>query len=128
MESGENFASLSRLIGRNDAYIQQYLRKGTPRSFRERERRALARYFSVPESMLGGMAEEFEAECGDLIPIARSPVHGAAGTWSHAERGNPATLFCVRSGLAQIPDRFVGVKAVGDPGRGRFHGANVERR
>lgn len=30
-ERGENFASLSRLIGRKDAYIQQYLRKGTPR-------------------------------------------------------------------------------------------------
>ena len=52
-ERSENFAGLSRMIGRNDAYIQQYLRKGTPRQLKERERRILARYFQVPESILG---------------------------------------------------------------------------
>jgi phage repressor protein C with HTH and peptisase S24 domain len=78
-ERGENFASLSRLIGRNDAYIQQYLRKGTPRQLKERERRTLARYFQIPESMLGGLPDDAEAEYGELVPVARVPVRASAG-------------------------------------------------
>jgi phage repressor protein C with HTH and peptisase S24 domain len=78
-ERGENFAALSRLIGRNDAYIQQYLRKGTPRTLKERERRMLARYFQVPESMLGGLPEDAAAQFGELIPVARVSVRASAG-------------------------------------------------
>ena len=73
-ERGENFASLSRLIGRNDAYIQQYLRKGTPRQLKERERRTLARYFQIPESLLGGMPDDDAAAYGQLVPVMRSAV------------------------------------------------------
>jgi len=79
VERGANFASLSRLIGRNDAYIQQYLRKGTPRTLKERERRTLARYFQVPESMLGGLPEDEAAAYGELVPVTRSPVRASAG-------------------------------------------------
>ncbi len=79
IERGENFASLSRLIGRNDAYIQQYLRKGTPRTLPERERRTLARYFQVSETMLGGLPEDERAVFGQLIPVTRSPVRASAG-------------------------------------------------
>ena len=67
------------MIGRNDAYIQQYLRKGTPRQLRERERRALARYFKVPESLLGGMPDDSVAEFGQLVPILRTAVRASAG-------------------------------------------------
>ena len=78
-ERGENFAALSRLIGRNDAYIQQYLRKGTPRQLKERERRILARYFQIPESTLGGLPEDSGAEYGELVPVTRTPVRASAG-------------------------------------------------
>src|SRR4029453_12953294 len=83
-ERGENFASLSRLIGRNDAYIQQYLRKGTPRLLKERERRTLARYFQIPESMLGGLPDDAEAEFGELVPVLRTPVRVSAGPGTFA--------------------------------------------
>ena len=53
-ERGEDYASLSRLIGRNPAYIQQFIKRGTPRKLAEDDRSALARYFNVPEEMLGG--------------------------------------------------------------------------
>lgn len=53
-ERGENYADLSRLIGRNPAYIQQFIKRGTPRKLDEEDRRVLARYFGVPEQMLGG--------------------------------------------------------------------------
>ena len=29
-DRGDDFASLSRLIGRNSAYIQQFIKRGTP--------------------------------------------------------------------------------------------------
>lgn len=61
-ERGENYADLSRLIGRNPAYIQQFIKRGTPRKLDEDDRRVLARYFGVPEAMLGG------ASTGGALP------------------------------------------------------------
>jgi phage repressor protein C with HTH and peptisase S24 domain len=84
-EQGENFASLSRMIGRNDAYIQQYLRKGTPRQLKERERRALALYFRIPESLLGGMPDDGGAEFGQLVPVFRMAVRGSPGSGAPTE-------------------------------------------
>lgn len=53
-ERGADFATLSRLIGRNPAYIQQYVRRGSPRLLAESDRRALAEFLDVDESRLGG--------------------------------------------------------------------------
>jgi len=53
-ERGENYGALSRLLGRNAAYIQQYIKRGTPRKLDETDRRTLARYFGVDEALLGG--------------------------------------------------------------------------
>ncbi|MFZ2996875.1 S24 family peptidase [Sphingobium sp.] len=55
-DRGENYADLSRLIGRNPAYIQQFIKRGTPRKLDEEDRRVLARYFGVAEQALGGVA------------------------------------------------------------------------
>lgn len=93
VERGENFASLSRLVGRNDAYIQQYLRKGTPRQLKERERRTLARYFQIPESMLGGLPDDSAAEFGALVPVARVPVRASAGPGAMQGEENPRPYF-----------------------------------
>lgn len=56
VERGENYADLSRLIGRNPAYIQQFIKRGTPRKLDEDDRRILARYFGVQEAVLGASA------------------------------------------------------------------------
>ncbi len=77
-ERGEDFAGLSRMLGRNAAYIQQYVRRGVPRRLKEEERRKLARYFAVSESLLGGPAEEPSAATG-LISVKRHPVSVSAG-------------------------------------------------
>lgn len=53
-ERGENYADLSRLLKRNPAYIQQFIKRGTPRKLDEEDRRVLARYFGIAEDMLGG--------------------------------------------------------------------------
>ncbi|MFA7441101.1 MAG: S24/S26 family peptidase [Sphingomonadaceae bacterium] len=55
-ESGQGYAALSRLLGRNPAYIQQYIKRGVPRSLGESERTRLAQHFGVPEHFLGAPA------------------------------------------------------------------------
>jgi SOS-response transcriptional repressor LexA len=77
-ERGEDFAGLSRMLGRNPAYIQQYVRRGVPKRLKEEERRKLARYFSVSESVLGGPPDELVGHDG-LMSIKRHPVTVSAG-------------------------------------------------
>ena len=84
-ERGESLAGLSRLLGRNDAYIQQFLRKGSPRRLPEAERRTLARYFAIPDTMLGGPAIDPALEMGALVAVSRSAVRASAGAGAMAE-------------------------------------------
>ena len=56
-DRGEDYASLSRLLGRNSAYIQQFIKRGIPRKLDEDDRRILADYFGVSQQLLGGPAE-----------------------------------------------------------------------
>jgi SOS-response transcriptional repressor LexA len=78
-EQGVSFAELSRVIGRNAAYLQQYVRRGSPRELAERDRALLARFFGVPEARLGGREAEGLAE------IARLDVSASAGPGRLAE-------------------------------------------
>ncbi|TGX54103.1 phage repressor protein [Sphingomonas gei] len=78
-EQGASFSELSRVIGRNPAYLQQYVRRGSPRELAERDRALLARFFGVAESRLGGR----EAE--GLTEIARLDVRASAGPGRLAE-------------------------------------------
>lgn len=52
-ESGRSLAYLSGVIGRNASYLQQYLKRGSPRVLPEMDRRLLAAYFDVDETELG---------------------------------------------------------------------------
>ena len=58
---GASLAGLSELIGRNSTYLQQFVRKGSPRKLEETDRRVLARFFGVDESTLGA-PEDFSPE------------------------------------------------------------------
>jgi hypothetical protein len=77
-ERGDDFAGLSRMLGRNAAYIQQFVRRGVPKRLGEEERRKLARYFAVPETLLGGPPGEPPATNG-LVSVVRHPVIVSAG-------------------------------------------------
>ena len=57
VEHGTSLAALSALLGRNSSYLQQFVRKGSPRKLEEGDRKTLARYFGVAESELGGSEE-----------------------------------------------------------------------
>lgn len=68
-DRGENYADLSRFIGRNPAYIQQFIKRGTPRKLDEGDRQKLARYFGVPEQALGGVATSAAPSGGRMRQI-----------------------------------------------------------
>ncbi|ANU08329.1 S24 family peptidase [Paraurantiacibacter namhicola] len=53
-----SLAALSRLIGRNPTYLQQFVRKGSPRKLEEQDRRKLAEFFGVAEAELGATGEK----------------------------------------------------------------------
>ena len=52
-QAGSSLASLSAMIGRNPSYLQQFVRKGSPRKLEEQDRRKLAEFFGVSEAELG---------------------------------------------------------------------------
>ena len=55
---GEDYASLSRLLGRNASYVQQFIKRGVPRRLSESDRRILASHFGIAEHLLGGFLLE----------------------------------------------------------------------
>jgi phage repressor protein C with HTH and peptisase S24 domain len=79
-EKGSSLAALSRMLGRNPSYLQQYISKGSPRKLEEEDRRRLAQFFGVSEAELGG-AEEISsaADDGQWVELARLPVEASAG-------------------------------------------------
>lgn len=70
---GASYAALSRMLRRNDAYLQQYVRRGTPRLLAERDRKLLAAYLRVDEAELGGAGGPVLAE------VRRLEVEASAG-------------------------------------------------
>jgi hypothetical protein len=55
-DRGHDYQRISRLIGRNAAYIQQYIKRGSPRRLDEADRRRIAAFLDVPDTLLGGPA------------------------------------------------------------------------
>jgi phage repressor protein C with HTH and peptisase S24 domain len=93
-DSGQDYAGLSRLIGRNPAYIQQFIRRGTPKRLDEEDRRTLAAFFGVADEQLGGPAADKPPLAsaaaaaalgpGDLVLVPRLDVAASAGPGSEA--------------------------------------------
>lgn len=86
-ERGEDYSSLSRLIGRNAAYIQQFIKRGTPRKLDEDDRRTIARYLGVSEALLGGPSgSESEDSTDGMIKVPRLDVGASAGHGAITDR------------------------------------------
>ena len=117
-ERGEDFAGLSRMLGRNSAYIQQYVRRGVPKRLKEEERRKLARYFAVSEAVLGGPPDELIGRDG-LLSIKRHPVTVSAGPGAivSEEQGRPYFGFdesWLKALTATSPGKLSIVRVEGD--------------
>jgi phage repressor protein C with HTH and peptisase S24 domain len=52
-----SLSKLSAMLGKNPSYLQQYVRKGSPRRLEEHDRGMLARFFGVDEVELGKAKE-----------------------------------------------------------------------
>ena len=91
--SGDDFASVSRMLGRNAAYIQQYIKRGSPKVLPEKDRRALADFYHIDERLLGGMSPAAQpktspnalSDTGGLISIRQLDVGASAGPGSHTD-------------------------------------------
>ena len=86
-QRGDNYADLSRLLGRNAAYIQQFIKRGTPRKLDERDRQTLARYFGIDEVTLGGslpLSSASPQPRGEpvVVPVPRLTLGASAGAGS----------------------------------------------
>lgn len=87
-ERGTSLSALSRLIGRNETYLQQFIRKGSPKHLLESDRRTLAEFFGVAESEIGGPEEisynpsvklPLSAQDHEWIMVPRLPLGASAG-------------------------------------------------
>lgn len=77
---GVSLSSLSRLIGRNGTYLQQFIRKGSPRKLLEGDRRTLAEFFGVAESEIGGTEEK------SYNPAVKLPISARDDEWIRVPR------------------------------------------
>lgn len=83
-----SLATLSRVVGRNLAWMQQYLRRGTPKLLPEQERATLARFFGVAESALGGPSAPTLVRVPELgITVSAGPGRFATGERAAASAG-----------------------------------------
>lgn len=89
IEQGVSLSALSALIGRNSTYLQQFVRKGSPRKLEEQDRRRLAEFLGVAESELGAPEYNSSASVNALpgkrgnnpvwLDIPRLAVEASAG-------------------------------------------------
>lgn len=96
---GVSLAQLSALLGRNSTYLQQFVRKGSPRKLEETDRRTLARFFGVEEAELGA-PEDFSPETaqarpprGEWVDVPRLPLGASAGAGALAFDEAPIGAF-----------------------------------
>lgn len=86
------YSGLSRLLGRNSSYIQQFMRKGSPRHLDERDRSVLARFFGVEESVLGGPTR-FTGPVVELIQVPILNIEASAGHGALADMEAKSAQF-----------------------------------
>ena len=115
-DRGEDYAALSRLLGRNPAYIQQFIRRGSPRRLAEQDRKLLARYLGVDESLLGGPPAANVP--GELVAVPRLAVEASAGPGALGAREETLSRFGFDArwlrGIASAPANVSAISVRGD--------------
>ncbi len=121
-ERGDSSVALSRLLGRNAAYVQQFIKRGVPRKLDEDDRRTLARYYGVPEAMLGGLVETVPSALtrkrNGLISIPQMSVGASAGPGALPDSERVEARFGFDAGwlrrLTASPDLVSAIRVEGD--------------
>lgn len=89
-KGGYGYATISRLLGRNSAYVQQFIKRGSPRKLDDDDRRTLACFFGVDEQVLGGPANPVN---DGMVGIPVLDVEASAGFGAIAASENAQTRF-----------------------------------
>lgn len=82
---GVSLTALSDLLGRNPSYLQQFIRKGSPRKLEEQDRATLAQFFGVAEEELREAQEKSYVEprgsgdSGEWVEVPRLDLGASAG-------------------------------------------------
>jgi phage repressor protein C with HTH and peptisase S24 domain len=82
---GVSLSALSDLLGRNPSYLQQFIRKGSPRKLEEQDRATLAQFFGVAEEELRDAQENSYVkplkprESGEWVEVPRLDLGASAG-------------------------------------------------
>ncbi|ALH79033.1 peptidase S24 [Sphingopyxis macrogoltabida] len=91
-EKGVDYAQLSARIGRNPAYIQQFIKRGSPRRLAEQDRARIAAYLGVSEALLGGavqrVAAPSRARGADMVLVPKLAIGASAGAGASVD-GEP---------------------------------------
>ena len=85
-----SLARLSQMLGKNPSYLQQFVRKGSPRKLEEQDRGMLARFFGVAEDELGRSKENSYANSDQSderswIDVPRLALGASAGPGAEPE-------------------------------------------
>ena len=97
-ECNTTYSDISRLIGRNPAYIQQFIKRGTPRQLNEQDRRTIARFLNISEHLLSGFPLAEAAPLPGLalsvsIPRLSLGASAGAGTIDIEERASESVAI-----------------------------------
>ena len=125
---GEDYASLSRLLGRNPSYIQQFIKRGVPRRLSESDRRILAQHFGIAEHLLGGPSDAsrplfnrpgLARAADDYVLIPQYQVRASAGPGALPESETPSANIAFQAGFirdlcASPPDSLAVLAVEGD--------------
>ena len=95
---GASLSGLSELIGRNPTYLQQFIRKGSPRKLEENDRRTLAQFFGIDEAELGAPEDKSSASPAktakrEWIDVPRLALGASAGPGLLAAEELPIGAF-----------------------------------
>ena len=95
---GASLSGLSELIGRNSTYLQQFIRKGSPRKLEENDRRTLAQFFGIDESELRAVEDNSSPDPilrprGEWVDVPRLALGASAGAGLLAGEELPIGAF-----------------------------------
>lgn len=95
-KKGSSLAALSRMLGKNPTYLQQFIKKGSPRKLEEEDRRKLAQFLALEEADLGAPRENSYAApvaAEGWVDVPRLAVDASAGPGATGALENPFDAF-----------------------------------
>ena len=97
---GVSLSSLSEMLGRNPSYLQQFIRKGSPRKLEEGDRATLAQFFGVVESELADSPVVKDKSyvppkraLTDYVDVPRLAIGASAGPGALPDAEDPFDAF-----------------------------------